>query len=220
MKKTILTLGAATLAIAGVAHAQDQGPRQAGADRVLTKADYDARGAKMWQQLDVNGDGVVDEADHKIHAAERFAKADTDGNGELTQAEMKAAREAQRAERAERRGERRAERADRRFASLDTDKSGGLSQAELDAGREKMDAKRKGGERRGKMRRGGHREHGPMAMMREADSNRDKRLTREEFIAAHEKRFAAMDADGDGKVTAAERKAAREKMGGQRRQQR
>jgi hypothetical protein len=43
-----------------------------------------------------------------------------------------------------------------------------------------------------------------------ADTDGDKSVSRAEFDAAIAKRFAAMDADGDGKVTAEERDAARE----------
>ena len=108
---------------------------------------------------------------------------------------------------------------------LDTDNSGGVSQEEMASAREKageMRGKRGGG----KMRRGGR--GGGMAghvrmMMRQADADGDKRITRAEFQAAHAKHFAMLDADGDGQVTAAERKAAQEKMRaarGERRQRR
>ena len=215
MKKTILTLGAAALAMTGAAQAQDRTQPRPGADRVITKADHDARAAKMWQRLDVNGDGTLDQADRSARMAKRFERIDANGDGEVTQAEMQAAREARQAKRAERR----AQRSERRFARLDTDNSGGLSQEELNAGRAKMGAK--AGERRGKMKRGGKRGRGgAMAMLRQADTNGDQRITRAEFEAAHAKRFAAMDANGDGQVTAAERKAARDKMRSQRRGQR
>ena len=49
-------------------------------------------------------------------------------------------------------------------------------------------------------------------MLRAADADNNRAITRAEFDAALMQRFARMDADGDGTVTAAERKAAREAM--------
>lgn len=53
-------------------------------------------------------------------------------------------------------------------------------------------------------------------MMR-ADADHDGVITRAEMIANAEARFAAMDADKDGKVSAAERDAARDAMQARRR---
>lgn len=212
MKKTILALGAATLALAGAANAQDR----PGADGVITQAEHEAMAAGMWQRLDVNNDGVLDQADREARQAARFAAIDTDNDGEVTQAEMQAAREARRAQRMETREDRR----EQRFARLDTDNSGGVSQAEMDAAREKAGEMR--AQRGGKMRRGGR---GGMAgharmMLRQADADGDKRITRAEFQAAHDKHFAMLDANGDGQVTTEERRAARQKMRTQRGQRR
>lgn len=55
----------------------------------------------------------------------------------------------------------------------------------------------------------------PGAGMMRADANGDGTITRAEMIAEAEARFAAMDTDKDGKVTAAEREAARSAMRGQ-----
>lgn len=49
-----------------------------------------------------------------------------------------------------------------------------------------------------------------------ADANRDGVISRAEMIADAQARFAAMDADKDGKVTGDEREAAREAMRAQR----
>ena len=48
-----------------------------------------------------------------------------------------------------------------------------------------------------------------MAMLRMADTNGDKSVSQAEFTAAADKRFAAMDANADGSVTAEERQAVR-----------
>jgi hypothetical protein len=46
-------------------------------------------------------------------------------------------------------------------------------------------------------------------MLRMADANGDKSVSQAEFTAAADKRFAAMDANADGSVTAEERQAVR-----------
>jgi hypothetical protein len=50
------------------------------------------------------------------------------------------------------------------------------------------------------------------ARMAPADADKDRKLSREEFLANAEKRFDKMDADGDGFLTTDERKQAKEKM--------
>ena len=73
------------------------------------------------------------------------------------------------------------------------------------------------------MRRGGKR-GGGMAMMRQAVTNGDKSISREEFDSAITAQFARVDTDNSGSITAEEREAAkaemRAKMRGQRGQRR
>ena len=62
-----------------------------------------------------------------------------------------------------------------------------------------------------------------MRMLRQADTNNDQIVTRAEFDAAVEARFARVDADSSGTITAEEREAAKEarqQRRGQRRGQR
>ena len=95
------------------------------------------------------------------------------------------------------------------FERADTDGSGGLSEAEMRAAHDVRRAKMK--DRGGREARHGRR--GPsrgMAMLRRADANGDKIVTRAEFDAAAEARFNRADTDGSGVVTAEERQAARE----------
>jgi hypothetical protein len=49
-------------------------------------------------------------------------------------------------------------------------------------------------------------------MLRMADANKDQAVSRDEFLAAHLEHFEKADADKDGKLTAAERKAAHAQM--------
>jgi hypothetical protein len=57
---------------------------------------------------------------------------------------------------------------------------------------------------------------GPGKMFKETDTNGDGMMSKEEFMAFHEKRFGDMDTSGDGQISADEAKAKakewREKM--------
>lgn len=57
---------------------------------------------------------------------------------------------------------------------------------------------------------------GPGKMFKETDTNGDGQMSKDEFMAFHEKRFAEMDTSGDGQISADEAKAKakewREKM--------
>jgi hypothetical protein len=66
------------------------------------------------------------------------------------------------------------------------------------------------------MRGGRHGGGKGMAMLRNADANGDQAVSREEFLAAAETRFAKVDTNGDGSVTKEERQAMREQTRGQR----
>ena len=53
---------------------------------------------------------------------------------------------------------------------------------------------------------------GGMMMLAMADTNKDKAVSKDEFLAAHAKHFDMADANKDGKLTPDERKAAQAKM--------
>jgi len=95
----------------------------------------------------------------------------------------------------------------RRFDTLDTNHDGSLSPEELAAGR----PQRPGGPAAdGARRGGGDRMRGMMQRM--MDPNGDGKITKDEYVAAQLRRFDRMDANHDGQLTAAERKAAIEAM--------
>ena len=104
------------------------------------------------------------------------------------------------------------------FQRMDTDGSGGLSQDELKAMHEARGER--GGKRGHGMRggRGGHR--GGMHMLRMADTDGDKSVTRAEFDAALAAHFAKADANGDGAISAEERKTMHETMRAERKAKR
>lgn len=147
------------------------------------------------------GKADMTRAQVEAKAGERFAKMDANGDGVINAAD----REARRA---------------KAFEKLDTDNNGSISKAEFDA-RHAARAER-GGKRAGHagMQDGkrGHRMGGRgkvgggMAMAKMADTNGDNAISRAEFTAAALKRFDRADADGNGTVTQAERKAAHEAM--------
>jgi Ca2+-binding EF-hand superfamily protein len=228
MRKLTLTLSVAALALAGstVALADHHGGKKGpdgGGDGTVTLEEMTAKSGRMFEHMDANGDGVVDKADHEAHMAEKaqkrgehhakfFAKADSDGDGELSADELKAAHEARR----EKMESRRKEHGDAMFAKLDTDNSGGLSAEELAAGHKAHEGRKgkhaemgEGGEH-GK--RGDHRGGMAMHMLKRADADGDKAVTRAEFDAAVAKHFAEVDTDKSGTITAEERAAAHEAM--------
>ncbi len=147
----------------------------------------------------MKAEGPVTLKDAEAKSAEMFAKMDANGDGKLDQAD----REARHAQ---------------RFATLDTDGNGSISQDEFNAMPEKRgmrgDGMRGEGGPDGEGMRGHHgKRGGGMRMMAKmADTNNDGVITRAEFDAGVKAHFAKMDANGDGTVTAEERKAAHEQM--------
>lgn len=124
-----------------------------------------------------------------------FARMDANGDGVLDEADKTA-------------------RMAKRFAQMDGNGDGMLSQAEFTAAHEAHAAKREArGERRGGERMGMRGQRGGRgggeAMIKRADTNSDGQVTRAEFQAAALARFDKTDADGDGTISADERKAAR-----------
>ena len=154
-------------------------------------------------QADMTRDAVIAKTN------ERFAKMDANGDGVLSEADREA-------------------KAKEHFAKMDTNGDGTVSEAEFLAVREaRMEQRQerrearmeqRGGERMarrgGRGHHGGH--HGGKGMMKMADTNQDGQITQAEFQAAALARFDKADADGNGTVTAEERKAARQAMKAQR----
>ncbi|WP_200844705.1 MULTISPECIES: EF-hand domain-containing protein [unclassified Novosphingobium] len=213
IKKLTLGLSVAALSIGGVACAQaPAAPDRPGHER---------------PKIDANGDGVVTRAEAQAAAAAMFAKLDVNKDGKIDQADRELARQQKR---------------EGKFAKLDTNKDGSISKAEFMAdrgpegrgrgpgmdgpppppGEMGKDGPGKDGPRgegRGHHgKRGGHgfgggrMGGGMMAMARDADTNHDGAISKDEFMAAAMKRFDAADTNHDGKVTKEEKQAAREAM--------
>lgn len=132
----------------------------------------------------------VAQADFVQARVARLTAMDANGDGQVSAEEMRAAHQA-----------RRAQRLDTRFARLDADGDGVLSKAEFEA-QPAARAGRNGAHRAGPARAG--------RMMRSEARRQMQPIVIADVRAKAEQRFAAMDADHDGVVTAAERQASRQ----------
>lgn len=108
-KTPILALILAAAFVAGPAMAKDGGQRA----------------ERMFERLDVDGDGRISKAEADERRAAGFARMDANGDGAVTREEQEAAREERR--------ENRAERAERRFSNLDADGDDRITRSEFDA---------------------------------------------------------------------------------------
>lgn len=182
IKKAMLGVSVALLAVSGAAIASHHGPGHGDpmGDKTVTRAEAQTHAATMFAKMDVNKDGKLDAGDREARQMARFDMADANKDGSVSRDEFAAARKAA--------GERRAE----------------------------WKAKGEHGERTGEhgKRMGGHGRgmKGGMMMLAMADTNKDKAVSKDEFLAAHAKHFDMADANKDGKLTPDERKAAQAKM--------
>ena len=139
----------------------------------------------------------ADRAELKTRLEQRFDALDANRDGTVTVEERQA-----------RRAQTRDAMRERMFAQLDTDKNGAIS-------KEEFKAHRGHGERRQGEARRHHGHHGPMAggmMGRDFAAYKDKPVTKTAFVDAGLSRFDRVDTDHDGKISSAERDAARKAM--------
>jgi Ca2+-binding EF-hand superfamily protein len=186
MRKLTLSLiaGAASVAAGGVACAQSAPAPAQAPQHELTRAAVEQRAGQMFDRLDANHDGKLDQADRDARQKARFDRLDTNHDGQVSYAEFTAARA--------------------QFAQARKDR---VAKAEAHRG-----AHGQAAEHRMTMRGGFRGRGGPMAMMRIADADKDGTITKAEFVNAALQRFARLDANHDGTVTADEAKAARDNM--------
>jgi len=190
MKRTALALGVAALVagLAGTAIAQ-----------------HGLSGSGGMGGHDPFGDATITRAEAQAKAAEMFGRLDVNGDGRTDAADRTAAM-------------------GKRFDAMDANHDGMLSKQEfLDAHQKKTGQKRMGAmagpDHPAEHRMGRGMGHGMgamrgMKMLRQADTNGDKAVSRDEFIAAALKRFEAADANHDGKLTPEERRTAMRQMMG------
>jgi EF hand len=157
-------------------------------------------------KADADGNGAVSKAEMLAQADARFVKMDANNDGKVSVDDHAAL-------------------VKKHFAEMDTDKNGSINEAEFVAAHAARAANRVGmdlgvgprGEgRMGKRHHGGRGGHnGGMKMMSNADADGDKVVTRTEFRAAAEVRFAKADTNKDGSISATERQEMRGKRRGE-----
>ncbi len=92
MKKSLIGLSLLALGLAGGAYAAE--PMPGGdplGDKTQTKAEFMAKGAQMFDKMDVNHDGKLDQADRAAHEGQAFDNHDTNHDGALSRDEFMAA---------------------------------------------------------------------------------------------------------------------------------
>lgn len=150
-------------------------------------------GPRGGRQADADNDGRISQAEFAAAAAARFDRSDANRDGTITPDEVQAARQA-----------RMAERREGRFARLDANSDGSISRAEFDA----VSERRAEGRDEGRGPRGGR--HGQRGGRGGWGGGMEAEgVTRAELDARTATRFARMDANGDGFLTAEDRQARR-----------
>ena len=185
MRKIILIGAVSAIALAAAAYAlpaSKPSKMDLNGNGVVTKVEAMTAADTMFAKMDVNTDSVVNAADREANVKLRFQQMDADKNGSISEAELIASHN----DRVDGRAEKRAGR------GPDGDHGGRHGRGH------------KGG--RGSM--GGH----AMGLMKAADANNDQAVTKAEFQAAAEARFAKSDTNKDGSLSSAEMEAARTAM--------
>ncbi len=183
MNTKILIPALVALSFAGIAYAAEApaGPDPLG-DKDQTKAEFQAKGAQMFDQMDANKDGKLDPADRAAHEGQMFIQIDTNKDGSLSREEFTAAHQGGPA-------------GDHGQPAMAGGPSGPHGSGPHGGGKH-------GGDQGGM----------GMMMLQMADTNKDGAVSRDEFLAAHAKHFDMVDANHDGKLTKVERQAAHDKM--------
>lgn len=155
------------------------------------------------QKMDGNADGVITKAEAMARSDALFAKMDADGNDMLNEADKQAHLKA-------------------RFAEMDADTNGAISETEfMTAHAKKMEMRKEhmgamnGG--RGYKNNKQDRHLGDGGALRQADVDGDKAISKAEFTAAAQDRFAKKDTDGNGEISQTEQSVTRKGMRGARR---
>lgn len=189
--KVKLAVGAAAIALAGVAPAVAQQTHEPNREKIHTRAEVQAK------------------------VAEHFAKLDADRDGFVTRSEADSARGKMRAARAERRGD----RLERRFERMDSNNDGSISRSEFDSAHAQRLARRgEAGERRmHRVARRVMRGHFGGRMFAMADANGDQRVSLAEATAAALRHFDMADTNRDGRITSEERRQIHQRMISERR---
>jgi hypothetical protein len=143
--------------------------------------------------LDTNDDGVVTTEELEVRALERWSTTDLDHDGKVTANEMKA---------------KLAEFRRERFAARDADGNGVLEQAELadvpEAMVRRLDVDGSGALSRAELDNGYLVQESGLLKLLPGDANDDGAIVRAEAAATARLMARTIDADGDGRLSAAE----------------
>ncbi len=162
----------------------------------LAASAYAATDTKM-NMADPNGDKAMSKAESTDMAAKIFAKIDVNGDGKIDATDREANEK-------------------NHFAAMDSNHDGQISESEFMAAHatkrsNAMAMKDQTIADGGKHHMGGAGHKMKMMMMlKMADANGDKTVTRDEFMAASAAHFAKVDTNNDGSISVQERKAARQ----------
>ncbi len=92
MKKSLIGLSLLALGLAGGAYAAETMPGgDPLGDKTITKAEFQAKGAQMFDKMDANQDGKLDAADRAAHEGQMFDTLDANKDGALSRDEFTAA---------------------------------------------------------------------------------------------------------------------------------
>lgn len=180
--------------------------------REMTKADMEERARSRFARFDANSDGVIDRAEIEAQFTQnagrrgrrnrmmggiqrRIMRMDADRDGKVTKAEF-------------------IKRIEDGFKRADLTGDGQITDLDLPPfmrGRDVLSGKAGRGPGRG-MHRGHRRGMRMFRLLRGANTNGDNVVTKDEVMAAVEKRFALMDRNGDGVLDTADREAMRKEM--------
>jgi Ca2+-binding EF-hand superfamily protein len=86
-KKLAIGLALGAMAVAGAAYAE-QGVANRDPNRVITRAEVQAKAAQMFARLDVNHDGKLDQADRDARRMQMFDRMDANHDGQISRAEF------------------------------------------------------------------------------------------------------------------------------------
>ncbi|HEY6049574.1 MAG TPA: EF-hand domain-containing protein [Sphingomicrobium sp.] len=228
MKKYLIGGAAAAAIVAGGAAFAQMAPQTAPAARAMktaTRADVQARVAKMFARLDVNHDGFITkeevnglEAQREQKAEQRAARfdpskafdhIDLNHDGKITVDEAKAARSQHASSKGGEPAQAHATAFGGLFAKADANHDGVITRAEFDTMGQQIKAR---------MEQAGLHHGGGMAssMLGSADANKDGRVSLAEAQQVALQHFDRLDLNHDGQLTPQERQQARQLLKGQR----